>query len=320
VTGGGDDVGGANSLHEDGKGSPVDQDSDFTLFYMCEPGRLEWQSLCLASSIMAFCSDRYRMTAYCSRHKVSMLRQETIHFHAKHGIPIALIDTERVFDRPYDIGGKIVAAATRRSGTYGVLMDTDTMMVNTVNFSGISSIHSVSAFPSHTNLLEFAFEDWRYAYGKFGLQPTSRRFRSDPQVDKPFQLSFPYFNAGVIIFPQKEFGKPFGQHWLETTLSLQSDDRIPSRRPWLDQIALPISIARADLGILPLDRIYNFPVEERGKAIRPDAKIIHYHLGENLRHSSICDLAGLLVKEFTDFAGLAELFEAYAMAGYSGRR
>src|SRR5579859_6718537 len=155
------------------------KDHEFSLFYMCEPGRLEWQSLCLASSVLALCTSDYRMYAYCSREKLPNLREPTVRFHESHNIPIIPIDTAGVFDRKYLVGSKIVASAQTRPSAFSVLLDTDTMLVSNLDFSSIALPNCVAAFPSVTKALGYSVENWKHVYAKFGLNVPKRRFKFD---------------------------------------------------------------------------------------------------------------------------------------------
>jgi hypothetical protein len=295
----------------------MNRNSEFTVFYICEPGRLEWQSLCLASSIMTLCTDDYRLVSYCSRAKIQNLREETTKFHRRHNIPIIPLDTEGVFPRRYDIGSKIVAACQARSGQYAILMDTDTMLVSNTDFSNLERHGAILAFPSHTRQLGYSAENWRELYGKFGLQLPRLRFRLD--FGDEAELGIPYFNAGLIIFPERLPNVSFGANWLEVTKVVQNGDHVIAQSPWVDQVALPVSISMTGLMMRPLDRTYNFPVEEEGKLIRPDVKIIHYHHGKNLHHCSAAGFIECILRETTQFQRLEDMFSAYDQIGYHGR-
>jgi hypothetical protein len=244
---------------------------------------------------------------------LASLKSETIAFHKRHDIPILPLATEEVFGRTYDVGAKIVAADAPRSGTYGIFMDTDTMLVSNTSFHPLARWGAISAFPTLTKSLNFTREDWARLYKKFGFQVPRMRFRFD--YSGQAVLDFPYFNAGLIIFPEGSLGST----WLEVTKSIQDDIQDPSQRLWLDQISLPIAIKKAGLATHPLERKFNFPVEEEFKEIRADIHIIHYHFGINLHRCSRADIVNLIVKDSTQFASLEEMISAYGFSGYTRR-
>jgi hypothetical protein len=266
---------------------------------------------------MALCTDDYRLLSYCSRDKIRSLREETIKFHCRHNIPIIPLDTEGAFPKRYDIGSKILAACQTRSGRYAILMDTDTMLVSNTGFSNLERRDAILAFPSHTKELGYSIDDWRGLYDKFGLKLPRLKFKID--FGDTVELGIPYFNAGLIIFPQNVPNVTFGANWLEVTKAVQNSSHVTAQGPWVDQIALPVSVSMTGLMMRPLDRTYNFPVEEEGKLIRSDVKIIHYHHGKNLHHCSVAGFVECIVREMTQFGSLEELFCAYDQAGYHGR-
>lgn len=284
---------------------------DISIFYMCEPGNLEWQSLCLASSLLTLCVDSYDLVAYCSRSKLRYLRQETLSFHKKHGIPIVPIDTDGVFAGTYHVGNKVIAASQARDCDFSLLLDTDTVLVNNTSFYSLLRNRGVSAFFSVASALGYTKETWEYVYSKVGLALPPRRLRIDYSSVR-WEFGFPYFNAGVIAFPRGEFG----QIWLDVTKVIQLDPMIPARSPWLDQISLPVAIEKSDLAPNPIDRKYNFAVEEPGREIRSEVCVIHYHFGENLQQCSRAAIVNDMLREMTEFASLEDLFSKYEFIGY----
>jgi hypothetical protein len=85
---------------------------------------------------------------------------------------------------------------------------------------------------------------WDRAYAHFGLPYPTERVRLLRGRKKQF---VPYFNAGFVAFPDRPEaeGQPrFADRWVETALDLDHNCRIGGKRPWLDQISLPLTLAR----------------------------------------------------------------------------
>ena len=289
------------------------KESEVTLLHMCEPGRFEWHSLCLLSSILALCTDDYNLVAYRSQHKIGKLRHETISFHERHGIPLVAINTEGPFLHRYDIGAKIVATNQRRIGKFGVLLDADTMLVSNTSFAAVAWPRSVVAFPSIAQLLP-SIEDWARIFGIVGLSVPPLRFTHSRA--NSYELRIPYFNAGVVIFPEPDAGHDLGASWIEVTRNVWPHIREPAHCPLIDPIALPIAAFSAGLSIQPLDRAYNFPVEQKGKVFNQDVRLIHYPMGINMHRCSVADMLETIVREATDF----HTVDASGKVGYEGRR
>jgi hypothetical protein len=116
---------------------------------------------------------------------------------------------------------------------------------------------------------------WERAYAHFGLEVPSERVR----LTRRRRIEFlPYFNAGFVMFPNApRSGANFGAQWLETALDFDHHCSIGQKRPWLDQITLPLTIKRFGYDYLVADTALNFSISDR--AFEPEAKpvLLHYH-------------------------------------------
>jgi hypothetical protein len=157
---------------------------------------------------------------------------------------------------------------------------------------------------------------WETAYGIFDL----------PVPDERVKLAragagSPYFNAGAVAFP---IG--FGKCWLEAAQELDRNVHgLWDRRPWLDQIALPVAMHRAGLHHKHLDNRFNFSTTHRPlKETMPKnlkAKLrkeidrlngaapflIHYHAPGSMRDLRYDGYVDDLLREFTVFECMEDL-------------
>ena len=99
----------------------------------------------------------------------------------------------------------------------------------------------------------------------------------------------PYFNAGLIVFPEgpvAESGESFAQVWNRLAQKIDKID-IVKKRPYLDQMSLPLAIRAAglDWNLLPEEQHYILGGNLRGKPLPPDMdiKMIHYRNFDILR-------------------------------------
>ena len=83
----------------------------------------------------------------------------------------------------------------------------------------------------------------------------------------------PYYNAGVIAVRD---GDSLAEAWLDTAQRIDSAARIGPKRPWLDQIALPVAAARLGWRVRPLGEVFNYPchLAELGRDL---PYLAHYH-------------------------------------------
>lgn len=298
------------------------------VFYMCEPGRLEWQSVCLLASIRAFCLDDLTVTAYCSASRMDKLDRRTLDYHEKAGVEIVPIRPESTWRNANTAGlyqrNKIVASAHRRDSDYSLFMDTDTLFIDEVSFKGLFSpdcVHALTAYRAPAAGGHVPDPVWDKLYRKFDL-PTP-----EASVKKKFAgediFVMPYFNAGIILFPEKaaKSRAPLGETWLDVAREVDRDRAIPQQRVFLDQTTLPIAIAKAGFSYRPLHRGFNLPLPGTGRlgGSKADAKIIHYHVGENLLNFEDSDLLNQLLREYTPYADFPELIDAYGRSGFGQR-
>lgn len=111
--------------------------------------------------------------------------------------------------------------------------------------------------------------DWFGPYRLFGLDPPLRRTRTTVSG----VLSLPYFNAGMVAVADAAV---FGDCWMDTCRWIDREPSIENKRPWLDQIALPVALARLGWDYRSLGNGYNFPANQLplpGKA----PFLCHYH-------------------------------------------
>jgi hypothetical protein len=119
---------------------------------------------------------------------------------------------------------------------------------------------------------------WTRAYAHFGLKVPEARVRLLRGRRHDY---VPYYNAGFVAFadrPHPRDGRRFGEHWLETALDFDHTCKIANKRPWLDQITLPLTVARFGYRVRVLDEMHNYSLSHRDDyAATPDATILHYH-------------------------------------------
>ncbi|MEP5759930.1 MAG: hypothetical protein ABJ327_11620 [Litoreibacter sp.] len=107
----------------------------------------------------------------------------------------------------------------------------------------------------------------------------------------------PYFNAGLVVFPEGEIAptnETFAQVWYRLACQIDSID-IENKRPYLDQMSLPLAIRAAGLNwnILPEEQHYILGGSLRGKPLPTDKdiKMIHYRNRQVLREVGFSGMA-----------------------------
>ena len=83
----------------------------------------------------------------------------------------------------------------------------------------------------------------------------------------------PYFNAGFICVQDPA---TLVDVWVDTARQINSEQAITNKRPWLDQIALPIAVQRIGWSFNTLSDSFNFAAHliEIGDM---NPYFVHYH-------------------------------------------
>jgi len=112
----------------------------------------------------------------------------------------------------------------------------------------------------------------------FGLEIPDWRVRL---IKGRRRVVLPYFNAGVVGFVEK--GNPAGMRfpdvWFDTATKIDANPLIGGKRPWLDQISLPVAAARMGGRVEVLSDLDNFsPYRLNSQAKLNDVRLFHYRM------------------------------------------
>lgn len=150
------------------------------------------------------------------------------------------------FGQSYPYGNKIEALSVLPEGEPFIFFDTDTLITGRLadipfDFDRpTASLRREPTWPVQYLYGPSLREIWGSLYDLMGLDLQSA---TDPAFPPSYWQHYPYYNAGFFFYRCPTM---FGARFLETALTI---DRNPPpalneqpRRPWLDQIALPLVI------------------------------------------------------------------------------
>lgn len=236
--------------------------------FVCQAGELEVKSALLAASLRRHLPVSTPLVA-CVPHTMTdrgTPPAETTRFLASLDVAIARIVSP--FGRDYPIGNKIPCVDVVVPAERIVFLDSDILLLDTFD----PDRHMAGAFtakPADLSTFQGAAKDWHRAYAMCGVTAPLRRVFATVSGD----VMWPYFNAGVVGVPA---GSGFGVAWAACARAIDADTSFPSRRPHLDQIALPIAAAREGLRFTALPEAFNFPAHIKPLPASAPA-ICHYH-------------------------------------------
>lgn len=301
----------------------INNSKSAAFIYVIDPPALTIEAILLSASVRRHMPD-IDVIAYCPEEKANDLPPQLREYLEATNTRLELMPTEGVFSPHYKQGNKLIACAQPRPHDFTIFLDTDTVIWQNFDLSEMLESATICAAPEGRYTWGKTAGHWEQAYSVFGLTVPEERV----QLARTGVMSPPYFNAGVVSFPNAPVSgfKSFAECWLETARELdRPENDIPSRRPWLDQIALPVAIARAGLSFRALDNRFNLSLTHKNvtpemperkrlqfqaeidKLDAVDARILHYHVVEaptGLRYEGYLDD---LLREFTIFESIADL-------------
>ncbi len=256
-------------------------DAKESILFVVDGARLEAQSLLLAASLAKHHPDRSKvdLIAYVSARSAGSLTPAALALYAHCGVQIrALPAGDALWAKPYPHGNKILACAEPRTSSRSLFLDTDTVCLAPLTGIELADPAAVALVPEGRATWGKEADKWARAYDFFGLALPEDRVR----LTRGRKLDYlPYFNGGFISFsdvPRPGTTQNFAQDWLQTASAFDQGCAVKGKRPWLDQITLPLTMKRFGYGYEALQELWNFSIAARLKLHRaPKARLIHYH-------------------------------------------
>lgn len=214
--------------------------SSYTFCFVCQSGVLEIQSLLLIHSLRKQVSSDYEIIV---AHPTEYGELRTWVKRQLDTLDVRVIEVRNPIDKSYPIGNKLACvyeASQIASKEYLVFLDTDILCLR--DFTGVDDMGAgieVGVRVAGKAHLGEGIENWQPLYDAFKLTlPAERVFCSRSR-----QNSLPYFNAGFVCMKANSI---LAESWIDTAQSLHQNKVVSSIR-FLDQLALPIAMARYNL-------------------------------------------------------------------------
>jgi FkbM family methyltransferase len=279
----------------------------FTFVFCAEPGKWEARALLLASSLRLHLGRSVPFVAAYPKGVGPTSEAETA---------LACLDVQvRFIENPisdsYPHAFKLAALQVPVETSHLVFLDSD--LLCTRRFSP-RKVFGLEAAAKPADLLTYPLPDspnaWDTVYRSLGMRvPMARMMTTHSR-----EATVPYYNAGVVSAP---VAAGLGRHWQEVAQRLDDLPAVPGKLPRLDQVSLPLALARAGVKVRLLDERSNLPAHLK-QDLDPRAWLVHYHSGEVL--ASHPRLAGVALRAARLVPGLLEVIaqEAdFAFLGYA---
>lgn len=250
----------------------------YCFVFVCQQGELEIKSMLLAASLKLYVQGDYELVAALPQPtsywgSVSTITQEILSL-----LNIRTVHIVNNIDEKYPIANKIACLGIQTAAEKIIFLDSDILCLQPITINNYFSA-DFNAKPADLATFGKNINLWQKVYQLFQLPLPHWRVLSTVS----HELMLPYFNAGVIAVKNHP---QFAHIWEECCRVIDADITIPNKRPWLDQIALPIAVNRLRLTHYCLDERFNYPVHLKPLST-PLPFFCHYHSPVVIRREPI---------------------------------
>jgi len=245
----------------------------FTITFICQRGDLEAKAVLLAASLRRHLAAPAELIACLPAPEAVWGRPARHTLRAFESLGVRTTPVSNPVADTYPIGNKIACLDLAVTGGGAVpdrvvFLDSDILCTATLDLGGeLAADFSVK--PVDFATFAGGAAAWARLYRLFGLPEPDRRVIATVSGEE----TWPYFNAGVIGV-RADAG--LARSWAECCRRIDAEAWVPSRRPHLDQIALPIAAASRGLDFTILEERLNYPAHLR--PLRPTPPVLcHYH-------------------------------------------
>lgn len=241
----------------------------FCLSFVCQAGELELKSLLLAASLREHLGNEVELVAAIPIPDSiwGSPQDSTLNLLTDIGVRLSYIHNP--IGKSYPIGNKIAALGVRTSAEATIFLDSDILCLRPFDLDN-AFLLPFSAKPADLATYGKNKEEWEKIYRLFELSAPDNSVLTTLSEE----IIAPYFNAGVICV---ENASKFSQIWAQTCKDIDACPEIENKRPWLDQIGLPVAVKKRNYHFQCLTEKFNYPAHL--KPIDPEniPALCHYH-------------------------------------------
>lgn len=249
-----------------------------TIFFVIDGQHRAAQAALLAATLYHHNADQFRYIGYVPHDQNAIITPSLLHLLDACGVELRTLRPHATVwtKKPYPHGNKILASMDRRNGTHAMFIDTDMICTAPLSLSHLKAQFAVGVVPEGKPTWGKDLSRWLRVYNHFSLNLPDDRITLTRGKRLPF---VPYFNAGMILFPEGPLARneSFGDLWLDTSLIIDHEVPVAEKRPWLDQISLPVTLKRFGLDYLIAEEALNFSISQRTPTGNETPMLLHYH-------------------------------------------
>lgn len=282
-----------------------------TVYFIVEPPGYELMACYLAASLREQFGDTVALVGYCPEAKIDQVSADVKTVLQRLRCDLRTFQVEGRFDPAYPHGNKLLATLEPRDTEFSCFMDSDILCLRPNAVENIVMEGHVSLTPAAS--MNWAPQSvWDQVYAACGMPLPEERIMLMKQ--KRGQARIPYFSSGLFSFPEQHRnaeGKSFPQVWMDLAQIIDRDDAIPKKRPYLDQISLPLAIQKSGLAWNRLPDAQHFILggKSRGEALPTETPIytVHYRQWDILKEVGLARLGKTLLERHAGVRRIAQV-------------
>lgn len=241
----------------------------YCFVFVCQRGELELKALLLAASLRRHLECEYELAAAVPEPEAQWGRPSAWTREALGRLGVRLVPIVNPFGTDYPIGNKLPALGVETDADKICFLDSDILCL------GRFEPHAAFAMPFSAKPADKATYTtdpsvWRRIYAVCGAKFPAVRVCTTVSRE----LMPPYFNAGVIAV---DASHNLHKSWTECATRIRGLTDIPPKPRSLDQIALPVAVAREGIAFDCLDERYNYPAHIKPLPPTSPPYLCHYH-------------------------------------------
>lgn len=262
-----------------------------TIFFIVEPPDYEVMACYLAASLREQFGDQIALVGYCPDIKLDQVSPHVKEVLRRMGCEVRPFMVEGRFSPAYPHGNKILATLEPRDTEFSAFFDSDILCLRPNRVENILMQGSVSLTPA-ASMNWGKTDDWNLIYAVCGMPIPEERIKLMRQSGARQRI--PYFSSGLFSFPEQHRspdGRSFPQVWMDVAQTIDAHPDVPGKRPYLDQISMPLAIQQSGLkwNILPEEQHFILGGKLRGDALPVDREIftVHYRQLKVLKETGL---------------------------------
>lgn len=279
--------------------------SDTCIVFICQSGELELKALLLAASLRKHLKQKnVELIAAVPEPDIwGDISPNTRQLLAKLKVKEQVISSP--FKQEYPIGNKIAAMGVNTKASCTLFLDSDILCIDTFDIAALQT-KGMKAKPADLATFCESDTEWQSVYGMFELNAPN--FKVLSTVSKLPML--PYFNAGVVCVKD---GAKFASRWLSIAKKVDDNEQITNKRPWLDQISLPVTTVSLDYPFELTSEAFNYPAHLKSLPKNNDVVLCHYHSPDVIfEEGKLSQLVGELCDQHSELKSAIQAREKWA--------